>query len=164
MTLDIRNLLFEQMNATRLIIEDNLSLIDPRKEIYPGWKLRELLAHMTGWDDAIIAALRAHIDDLPLYLSGIDSLDEYNATSVSSRKEWDDNLIFNEWRETRQKLCQIIEHMSEDKFSSPVAVPWGGISSVMDLMELCREHETEHATDILTWLKTPGKPIERVGG
>ena len=32
------------------------------KEIYGGWKLKEFLAHMSGWDDAVIAALKSHAE------------------------------------------------------------------------------------------------------
>ena len=30
------------------------------KEIYREWTLKEFLSHMSGWDDAVIEALRAH--------------------------------------------------------------------------------------------------------
>ncbi len=32
------------------------------KKIYRGWRLKELLAHMSGWDDAVIASLKAHAE------------------------------------------------------------------------------------------------------
>lgn len=41
--------------------------LDLHVEIYPGWTLKEVLAHITGWDDAAIASLHAHLaDDVPL--------------------------------------------------------------------------------------------------
>ena len=39
------------------------------KEIYIGWTLREFLAHMSGWDDAVLEALRSHATNEPTMIS-----------------------------------------------------------------------------------------------
>ena len=41
-------------------IEKLVSQVDQNLEIYPGWTIREILAHFTGWDDAVIASLKSH--------------------------------------------------------------------------------------------------------
>jgi len=158
-----RNFLLHRMDKTRSKIEDLLQEIDPHKEIYPGWAIKDMLAHMTGWDDAIIDSLRAHVVNRPLSVPAIRSLDEYNALTVSSRKDLDYEHVLKEWRLTRQVLRTIIEQLPEDKFFSPVNVPWGKKSTVTNLVEMFHDHEEEHAQDILVWLKHPEKPLMKEG-
>jgi hypothetical protein len=122
-----------------------------------------MLAHMTGWDDATIDSLRAHLIERPSSVPFIRSLDEYNAQTVSSRKNLDYEHVLKEWRLTRQVLLTIIEQLPEDKFFSPVIVPWGEKATVTYLVDMFREHEEEHTRDILTWLKYPDKPLTKEG-
>ena len=43
-----RDVLFHRLDKARSKIEELLPKIDPHKEIYPGWTIKDLLAHMTG--------------------------------------------------------------------------------------------------------------------
>jgi hypothetical protein len=106
-----RDFLLRHMDETRSTIEELLSEINPIKEIYPGWTIRDLLAHMTGWDDANIDSLCAHVVERPLSLPAIRSIDLYNALTVSSRKDLDYEHVLKEWRFTRQVLRTIIEQL-----------------------------------------------------
>ena len=158
-----REFILHRMDETRSKIEELLPEIDPRKEIYPGWTIRDMLAHMTGWDDATIDSLRAHVIDRPPSVSAIYSLDEYNAQTISSRNALDYDHVLEEWRLTRQVLRTLIEHMPEEKFFCPVLVPWGEKTTVTYLVDMFRDHEEEHTQDIVTWLKHPAKPLTKEG-
>ncbi|MGZ6346744.1 MAG: hypothetical protein ACXWNC_04125, partial [Anaerolineales bacterium] len=76
-----RKILLQLMDETRAKMEGILPHVNPRKEIYPGWTIREVIAHVTGWDDATIEALHAHIEGRPLSIPNISDLDEYNEMS-----------------------------------------------------------------------------------
>lgn len=158
-----RNFLLHQMDGTRSKIEELVLEIDPHKEIYPGWTIRDILAHMTGWDDALIDSLRAHVAGRPPSVSTIRSLDEYNALTVSSRKDLDYEHVLKEWRFTHQMLRTIIEQLPEEKFFSTIIVPWGEKATVTNLLDIFRDHEEEHTRDILAWLKHPDKPLTKEG-
>lgn len=151
------------MEETRSKIEELLPQIDPQKEIYPGWTIRNMLAHMTGWDDATIDSLRAHLFGQPPSISAIRSLDEYNSLTVSSRGDLDYDHVLKEWRLTRLVLRSIIEQLPEDKFLSPVLVPWGEKTTVTYLVDMFRGHEQEHTQDILAWLRHPEDPLKKEG-
>lgn len=158
-----KNFLLHRIDETREKIEDLLPEIDPDKEIYPGWTIKDMLAHMTGWDDATIASLRAHMVGCLPSIPAIRSLDKYNALTISSRKDLDYDHVLKEWRVARQVLRTLIEQMPEDKFFSPVIVPWGKKTTVTHLVDIFRGHEEEHARDIITWLKHPEKPLTKEG-
>jgi hypothetical protein len=158
-----RNILLRRMDETRSRIESLLPGIDPKKEIYPNWTIKDMLAHMTGWDDATIDSLRSHVIDRPPSVPAIRSLDEYNALTVSSRKDLAYKQVLQEWRLTRQVLRTIIEQMPEDKFFGPVVVPWGEKATVTYLVNMFREHEEIHAQDIAKWVEHPEKPLGKKG-
>src|SRR5512137_1710422 len=131
MAADNRVALLRRLNETHQEIEQLLPKIDTSREIYPGWTIRHVLAHMSGWDDASIDALRMHELDLSPSIPAIQSLDRYNEFSVISRKNLTYDQILKEWRLTRTILCEIIEGLPEDKFLEPVAVPWGKKTTVV---------------------------------
>jgi hypothetical protein len=163
MTNEGRYLLLRRMDETRSRIEELLPRIDPKKEIYPNWTIKDMLAHITGWDDATIDSLRSHMIDRPPSIPAIRSLDEYNALTVASRKDLAYDQIMKEWRLTHQVLRTIIEHMPEDKFLDPMVVPWGEKATVKDMVDMFRGHEDEHAQDIMQWIENPEKPLAKKG-
>lgn len=158
-----RKKLVQLMDDTHAKFEVLLPQIDPHNEIYPGWTIRELLAHVTGWDDACIEILRAHTEERLMSLADINSLDEYNAMSISSRSGLDNDQILKEWRSTRQVLRTILEEYPDEKFRTPVAVPWGRKSSVTHMMEMFCEHEKSHTRDVIKWLQRSKKSLMEEG-
>lgn len=92
-----RDFLLHHMGEVRSKIEELLPEIDPHKEIYPGWTMRDLLAHMTGWDEATIDSLRAHGAEHPLSVFAIRCVDEYNALVVSSWKDLTCDHVLKGW-------------------------------------------------------------------
>jgi hypothetical protein len=158
-----REILLKRLDESRLKLEELLPKIDPSKEIHPGWSIRQMLAHITGWDAACIDALRAHGVDRPTSIPAIHSLDEYNEKTVSSRNGLTYDQTLKEWRLTRQVLREIIEQLPEEKFLVPVAVPWGRKTTVTNLVDIFSGHEEEHAQDITEWLKHPEKPLGKAG-
>ena len=158
-----RAFLIHRLDETRDTIEKILPAIDVTHEIYPGWTMKDMLAHMTGWDDVTIDSLRAHVIGRPPSVPAILSLDEYNNSTVSSRKDLDFDQVLNEWRLTRQVLRTIIEKMPEDKFFGPIVVPWGNKATVTSLVDMFRDHEEEHAQDVREWLKNPDKTLGKSG-
>jgi hypothetical protein len=158
-----RIFLLHRLDETRETIEKILPTIDLTHQIYPDWTMKDMLAHMTGWDDATIDSLRAHVIGRSPSVDAIRSLDEYNALTVSSRKDLNYEHVLREWRLTRQVLRTIIEQMPDDKFLEPLVVPWGEKATVTFLVDMFREHEEEHTRDILEWAKDTTHPLTKDG-
>jgi hypothetical protein len=163
MSVPSRNMLLQNMDFARSRIEALLPVVDPAKEIYPGWTIRDLLAHMSGWDDATIESLRSHLEGSPLSFPAIHNLDVYNSLTVISRKQFDFDHILKEWQLTRQVLHDVINQMPEEMFHRPFFVPWGGKITITDLMIMFHDHEDEHTLDIRAWLINPNEPLKKEG-
>jgi hypothetical protein len=158
-----RESLLLRFDGTRQKIEELLPNIDPYKDIYLGWTIKQILMHITGWDDAAIDSLHDHIDGQAPSVPANRGIDEYNARTVASRQGQDFPRLLKEWRMKRKLLRAIIFEMPEDKFIEPFVLPWGGKGTVVYLVDTFRHHEEIHAQDIKQWLTQPEEPLGKAG-
>jgi hypothetical protein len=158
-----RTALIKQLDETRTKFEELLPRVDPGKEIYPGWTIKDILAHVSGWDDATIDSLRSHVAGRSPETPAKIGIDQYNLLSIQTRADADYEHVFNEWKLNRHILHTILEQMPEGKFNEPLIVPWGPLKTVGYLVDLFREHEEEHVQDIIEWLAHPERPLAKGG-
>ena len=92
-----REELIQRLAAARAVLHDLLAQIPPETEIYPGWTLRHFYAHLTGWDDVVTAALRAHAVGHTPATPAVKGVDAYNAESVATRSTLDYDHIVRAW-------------------------------------------------------------------
>lgn len=152
--------LIRRLEEARGKIEAMLPRVNPDKEIYPGWTLHHFLAHMTGWDDAVIASLRAHAGSQEPGTPAARGINYYNAQTIETRETIDLEKVKLEWNQTRTTLKDTLRSMPEEKFRETIVVPWGGSSSVTELIEVFIHHEAEeHRPDLEEWLKNPDQPL-----
>ena len=72
--------LIERLVKSRSGMHRALSRIDTQTEICPGWTIREILAHIAGWDKVGTGTVRAHLmgeQPPPLETRGIDAYNAY---------------------------------------------------------------------------------------
>lgn len=154
-----QQLLDRLINARQEVIDLLPEAEEHKEDIYPGWTLKEMLAHMTGWDDANIASLRAHITGHEPGTPADRGIDEYNVSTVTTREPLDYEHIHREWQQTRTILMGILQDMPEEKFNEPLILPWGEKGTVRYLVDIFVHHERTHAHDIAEWLKNPKQPL-----
>ena len=130
-------------------IEQLVAQVDHEKEIYPGWTIREILAHFTGWDDAVVASLRSHAaGGIPTVVADRGP-DYYNAATVTERETLSFEHIYREWQITHEQLKIAIRELPPEKMEEKIVFPWGQKGNVEDLVVgLTTEHEAEHTKDI----------------
>jgi len=128
------------------------------KEIFPGWTLKEILAHMTGWDDVIIRCLHAHSTGNETDTPSIRSINAYNAEVIQTCKTADYEHTRKDWESRRETLMELIRDLPADRIATPFAFPWGGTGTVADVVKIFVHHEKSHARDITSWLKNLHQP------
>ncbi len=129
------------------------------KEIYKGWTLKEFLAHMSGWDDAVIESLHAHLEGTPFLIPAARGVNAYNAQTVSTRETLDYDHTRREWDRTHELIIQALSDLPEEKFHQALTFPWGETGTVAYLVEIFVEHEEEHAEHLREWLRNPDELI-----
>lgn len=150
---DPREELIQRLAAARAVLHELLAQIPPETEIYPGWTLRHFYAHLTGWDDAVTATLRAHAAGQTPATPAVKGVDAYNAESVATREELDYDHIVREWHLAREEVNAALRELPLEKLDEPVLYAWGPTGTVARLIEVFVHHEgTEHAAELRGWL------------
>lgn len=143
-----REALLNQLIHSRQIMNSTLILLEPKKEIYPEWTMKELLSHIAGWDDACVTSIRSHLVSQEAGTPAERGVNDYNAQSVLERKELAIDRILREYEQARQEFIQLVREMPEDKLNEPFILPWAEKGTVKDLVDIFAEHEEEHAREI----------------
>ena len=140
--------LIKRLNEARALLEATVAGIDPECEIYPGWTIKHLMAHLAGWDDAVIAALRAHLGGEEPGTPAAEGIDVYNSRSVATRTPLQLEQIVREAHLSRQALLEMLDGMETEAYRSQLIFPWGFRGSVEQLVRVFVVHEEEHAEEI----------------
>ncbi len=140
--------LIQQLDAARTKIQAVLVDIDQQMEIYPGWTIKHILAHITGWDDAVIASLRAHAGGDEPGTPATEGADAYNTESVATREALSYDRISREWELARDQLKAVLDEMPPEKFAEPLLFPWGETGTIAQVVGIFSHHEDEHAEEI----------------
>jgi len=154
-----RTFLIQRLQEKREVIEALLERSPRDKEIYAGWTMKEFMAHMSGWDDVIIEALRAHAQNEPISTTVTAGIDAYNASTVNTRESLDFDHTVKEWHATREQLIQTLKDLPDTKFNQALTFPWGEPGTVAYLIEIFVEHEEYHGAHLAEWLKNPDELV-----
>jgi hypothetical protein len=135
-------------------IEHLVPQVDQNLEIYPGWTIGVILAHFTGWDQAVIVSLNSlAAGGIPTVVAEGDH-DLHNLTSVSEREALSFEQVYRDWQNTHKQLKIAIRDLPPEKVEANFVFPWGQVGNIEDLViGLTAEHEVSHLQDIQTLLE-----------
>jgi hypothetical protein len=121
---------------------------DPQASIYDLWKIKEVIDHLTGWDDLVVEMLEAHAAGEPPPTSAIKGIDYYNSNSVTTRGTLQLEHSIREWEKTRELVLNALLEMPDERFEEKMDFPWGGKGTTKQLIDIYSHHEQEHAKEI----------------
>jgi len=150
--------LIQRFNEARHKVRALLSDIDIHMDIYPGWTIKEVLAHLAGWDDATILTLEAFSAGNPPPVPAVRGINLYNSQTVAEREKLNYEQIVREWDLVRKQLSSILESIKDEKLGATIVSPWGPSMTVAELITVMTEHEEEHAEDIRARQANSGQP------
>lgn len=147
--MDKRQALIERLETSRAMMIAHLDEIDKNRKVYPLWTVREILAHLSGWDDATIGFIRDLMAGREPATPAVRGLDVYNAETVATREGLSYDQVYREYIETRRVLLDLIREMPEEMATQTATLPWGGKGTLeMIVMDIFGSHEEEHAEDV----------------
>jgi hypothetical protein len=150
--------LIEHFNRTRETLRKLLLEIDTDMEIYPGWTIKEVLSHLSGWDDSTVQALQTFAAGQPPLMTAMRGILYHNEQTVAERKELTLEQVTREWEWVRGQLIPIIEQMTEKDLTARLIAPWGESLTVFEILNIMIEHEEEHAEIIKARIENPQEP------
>lgn len=146
--MNLRETLIQRYETSRTKMIEHLDEIDKNRKIYPLWTVREIIAHLSGWDDAAIAFIRSLVAEKEPATPAARGIDVYNSETVATREGLSYDHIYREYIETRKVLLELIRTMPEDKVTQIFTLPWGGEGTLVDMVDIFEPHEEEHAEDV----------------
>jgi hypothetical protein len=145
---DEKTNLIQQLDVARGKLNAILDTISTQDEIYPEWTVKHLLAHLAGWDDAVLTALQAYIQDAEFKIPAYLGIDDYNAQSVETRKMLNLQQVRGEGEQVREQIKEALRAMPDDNFTKEYLFPWGERGTISELIGIFIHHETAHADEI----------------
>ena len=140
--------ILQAYERSRAIMMSQLDEIDRNRKIYPLWTIREIIAHLSGWDDAAIGFLNALLKGELPPTPAMRGTTVYNDETVSTREGLNYDQILREYISTRSNLLSLIRSASDDILTKKSTLPWGEEGSFVDLANIFTPHEIEHAEDV----------------
>jgi len=137
--------LYEESHA---VMMEQLREVDKQRKIYPLWTIREIIAHLAGWDDAVIGFVNALLKGETPPIPAPRGPDVYNEETVTTREGLSYDHIVREYINTRARLISLVGQMSEEMVTQKSVLPWGGEGSLEDIFRIFGPHEIEHAMDV----------------
>jgi hypothetical protein len=143
-----RDELIEILVHSRSKMMKYLDEIDMDRKIYPLWTIREILAHLSGWDDTVIAFIQSLLAGETPATPAARGIDVYNAESVAARAGLDYDHIYREYIEKRNILLDLLGKVPENHITSEYVLPWGQTGTLVDVVNIFGPHEDEHVEDV----------------
>lgn len=145
-----RSTFIQRLQAARAEMREIVKYAQGNPTIYEPWRMKEVLDHITGWDDAVIASIKSLLaGELPA-TPAARGIDTYNAETVSSREAIPYEVTQREWEASRVVLLDLIQALTEEQLHARFTFPWGNQGIIEDLVEIFTEHEETHAREIRT--------------
>jgi len=143
-----RDTYIERYENAREEMREILKLAQSNPTIYESWRMKEVLDHITGWDDAVIASIKSFLAGEIPATPASRGIDAYNADTVSSRETIPYEVTQREWEASRFELLNLLPKMSDEQLHTAFILPWGAHGTIEDLVEIFTEHEETHAKEI----------------
>jgi hypothetical protein len=141
--------LIEQLGKARSAMQRALSCVETEREICPGWTIKEILAHIAGWDEVGTSTVRAHIAGETLPPLEVRGIDAYNAYLIARTETLTHEEMVQAWRLARRQFTDALAEAPPEKLKDRAHFPWGETGNIARLVSILVEHEREHATEIM---------------
>jgi hypothetical protein len=138
----------KRYEAARAEMREIVRLAQGNPTIYQPWRMKEVLDHITGWDDAVIASIKSFLAGEVPATPASRGIDAYNAETVTSREAIPYEVTQREWETSRAELMDLLRKMTDEQLHTSFVFPWGDNGTIEDLVEIFTEHEESHAKEI----------------
>jgi uncharacterized damage-inducible protein DinB len=141
--------ILEQISATHLLLEAHLSALSDSQMMRPGingeWAVKDLLAHITWWEQHLLRRLRAGRDDV--YREGMSMqavTDQANDEIFAANRSRSLADILEEFQVSYQQVLAAVEALSEEDVAQAEiydAIAWDTF-----------QHYPEHTAMLRSWI------------
>lgn len=146
---ELKTELLQELDAIREKLWDILTVLDDTTEIYTGWRKREFLAHIAGWDATVFDVFYRHLSGLEPKDYTYAGIDSTNARFTAVRECTTVQDAKLECEINRFAVRTLLDRIED--FSTVIRLPWGP-ETVSVFVQGAIDHERNHAVDIVSLL------------
>lgn len=141
------------LKATRQEFTTLVDLVPPdertSKPIHGDWTLKDLVGHLTDWEQLIVDGLRQLLlDQTPQFADTITDFATYDEARVQARRLQPWRQVWQDFNRSRQALDDVFQQLPELFLSHTLVTPWGKEMPAYFWQTICFGHEYEHATHL----------------
>jgi uncharacterized damage-inducible protein DinB len=133
---------------------ETLDYIDAGAEIYPSWTVKEVIAHLIGWDRVTSDSLSSFIQGGTPVRVAINGVDAFNQESIDIYRALSLEESVKEWEKERQRLLDTLIALEVPQLEAKIAFPWGGQDTISKMLFFLSNHDTHHTNDIITIIQS----------
>jgi DinB superfamily len=148
-----------KMERSRAKLDAALDKIAPQTEIYPTWKVKQLMDHIAGWDVLVYTTLEHYSHGEPPSTVVFGGIDRYNAQSVSERKTLSVGQSRQAYTAARERVITALRNLQPGMLTQKYPAPWGGKCTISSIVRIFVSHEQEHAKQIEEILDKPDEKV-----
>lgn len=143
-----KNALIQRLDEARAKLYLALEQVDPQTELCPGWTVKDMLAHISAWDEVCVDSLRVLAAGGEPQVTVFQGFDDFNDQATLSHKDMDYDEVFQELVTNRQQFIAAIEEIPAEMLTKRFTYPWGVSGTLRGVVKILAEHEEEHAEEI----------------
>lgn len=144
---DRKNALLKELDDARVYLNETLASLDNDTEIYPGWKKREFIAHIGGWEAMCYEAFRDFRAGEARRSYPYNNADAANDYLVAVRQNMPLIDVTVEYEINRLVVKQFLKDIPVEDYDQPVSFVWYQ-DTVEQFIHDTVKHELDHAADI----------------
>ena len=130
-----------------------------RLEIYPGWTLKAVLAHVAGWDQRVISNLELISQGRAYDIASVEA-DAYNRASVAARQDRSVREILAEMAGNHHRIIELVSRLDYPDIDRRHERNGRFITIRSYVIDIMVEHERQHTAEIELWRKELDRQLD----
>lgn len=127
--------------------------------IYEGWTIKDVLAHVLGWDQRVLRTLPLMVQNRASEVPSVE-VDEYNAVSVAAWRDRSPAELLVEVQSTHRQIVDAIAALDHKEIDTRRERHGQIITIRSYVIDVMTDHEREHAAEIEQWRRKLEQSID----
>jgi uncharacterized damage-inducible protein DinB len=127
--------------------------------IYEGWTIKDVLAHVVGWDQRVLKTLPLMLQNRASEVASVE-VDDFNRESVQSWRDKSLAEVLSEVQSTHQRILEILSNLDPKEIDMRRERHERIITIRSYVIDVMIEHDREHAAEIELWRKNLEQSVD----
>jgi hypothetical protein len=151
------------LNYSRSILWQSIAGLSQREltqiPIYEGWMIKDVLAHILGWDQRVLQTLPLILQNRASEIPSVE-VDDYNQGSVNAWRDKSLAEVMAALQSTHSRIVEIIGSLNHIEIDTRRERNGRIVTIRSYIIDIMTDHDREHAAEIELWRKNLEQNID----